>query len=73
MSRAAIAYVRTVADGGGREGRFALVGTLVGALIGGAASFGGTYLVAETTKDQQELDRQQKAYVAVLTEAEQYR
>jgi hypothetical protein len=54
-------------------GRIALVGTISGAIIGGLASFTGTYLTYRQQRDIHDADTKRTAYVKLISEAEQYR
>jgi hypothetical protein len=54
-------------------GRYGLIGALLGALIGGLGSFAGAYLTYRQQRDTHEIDTKRAAYVALATEAAQYR
>jgi hypothetical protein len=54
-------------------GRYGLIGALLGALIGGLGSFSGAYLTYRQQRDTHDIDTKRAAYVAMATEAAQYR
>ena len=53
------------------DGRAAVFG-LLGALVGGAASFGGTYLNVHLTQKNERLDSERAAYVDFASKTDQY-
>ena len=54
-------------------GRYGLIGAVLGALIGGIGSFSGAFLTYQEQRDTRAIETKRIAYVALISEAEQYR
>lgn len=60
-------------SGTGHDARVTFLAAVAGALIGGAASFGGTILTSQSQAQQELSNERQEAYGDLLAEAEKYR
>jgi hypothetical protein len=56
-----------------RAARIAVIGTILGAIIGGLGSFAASYLVYDRQEERQARESLQAAYVNLLREAQEYR